>query len=77
METAGAAGVTYFGGGHAYVRLMWSTSTQASAMLRYKGAGGLGDVLPMQVSGGIELLLLIQLYKTLLFVFPHANFLTV
>ena len=49
METAGAAGVDYYGGGQAYVRLMWSISSRPSATRRYKGAGGLGDVLPMQV----------------------------
>jgi hypothetical protein len=49
METAGAGGVPYFDGGHAYVRLMWSISSVPSGVLRWGGQGGVGDISQMDV----------------------------
>ena len=49
VETAGAGGVSYVDGGHAFVRLMWSISSEASGVYRWGGRGGLGDVSPMDV----------------------------
>ena len=49
METAGAGGTSYYGGGHAFVRLRWSISSAPSPRVRFGGLGGVGDLLPMQV----------------------------